>query len=201
VLTLEPQAGVRPILVLAVGNPSRGDDALGPVLAERLQALRLPDVEVLSDYQLQVEHALDMIGRALVVVVDAAASGAAPYAWSSVSARPDRSVSTHALSPDALLACHRRLTGAEPRTLVLAVRGFSFRLGASLSRQARQNLERALPALLGLLSAESGVDGKHGAVRVGEALKNVASKPGLPASSAPVPGVQRAAQAARRAAQ
>ena len=27
-----------PLLVLAVGNPSRGDDALGPLLLERLQA-------------------------------------------------------------------------------------------------------------------------------------------------------------------
>ena len=27
-----------PVLVLAVGNPSRGDDAIGPLLAERLEA-------------------------------------------------------------------------------------------------------------------------------------------------------------------
>jgi Ni,Fe-hydrogenase maturation factor len=29
---------IAPLLVLAVGNPSRGDDALGPALAERLEA-------------------------------------------------------------------------------------------------------------------------------------------------------------------
>ena len=31
-------AEVPPLLVLAWGNPSRGDDALGPLLAERLLA-------------------------------------------------------------------------------------------------------------------------------------------------------------------
>ena len=34
-----------PLLILAVGNPSRGDDALGPMLLERLQAQSPQDVQ------------------------------------------------------------------------------------------------------------------------------------------------------------
>jgi hypothetical protein len=58
------QDAVAPLLVLAVGNPSRGDDALGPALLDALAALaaqgadRLGDIELLSDFQLQIEHAL-----------------------------------------------------------------------------------------------------------------------------------------------
>jgi hypothetical protein len=40
-----------PVLVLAVGNPSCGDDAIGQALAERLEAAALPGVEVISGFQ------------------------------------------------------------------------------------------------------------------------------------------------------
>lgn len=151
-LTLAAPAGVCSKLVIAVGNPSRGDDAIGPLLAERLEALGLADVEVLTDFQLQVEHALDLIGRRTVVFVDASASGAEPFALAPVSARADASFTTHALSPAAVLGCYGRLKDDDaPRAFVLAVRGYSFGLGQRLSDAARPNLERALAALVGLL--------------------------------------------------
>ena len=37
---------VAPTLVFAVGNPSRGDDAVGPLLAARLEAADVPGVEM-----------------------------------------------------------------------------------------------------------------------------------------------------------
>ena len=68
------------LLIFAYGNPSRGDDALGPLLLERLQALNLPHVETLTDFQLQVEHAYDLQGRERVLFIDASVSCTAPYA-------------------------------------------------------------------------------------------------------------------------
>lgn len=66
-----------PLLVLGWGNPSRGDDALGPMLVDALvayagRALPAGTVDCLSDYQLQIEHALDLVGRERVLFVDAA---------------------------------------------------------------------------------------------------------------------------------
>ena len=60
----------KPVLLLGYGNPSRGDDALGPMLLEMLEADRragrAPDnFETLTDFQLQVEHALDLQRRRL----------------------------------------------------------------------------------------------------------------------------------------
>ena len=77
-------AVVPPLLVLAWGNPSRGDDALGPLLAERLLAHAgapslVGRVEVLTDFQLQVEHALDLVGRERILFVDAALDLAEPF--------------------------------------------------------------------------------------------------------------------------
>ncbi len=60
-----------PVLVLAWGNPSRGDDAIGPAFAQAVEAWCLPGVEVLTDFQLQIEHSLDLSGRRCVLFVDA----------------------------------------------------------------------------------------------------------------------------------
>ena len=62
-LSAEREPHPAPRLVIGIGNPSRGDDAIGPLAVERLEALALPGVELLTDFQLQVEHALDLIGR------------------------------------------------------------------------------------------------------------------------------------------
>jgi len=73
------RAAVAPLLVLAVGNPSRGDDALGPMLLEALHAEGIDgdgQVELLGDFQLQIEHVIDLRGRRAVLFVDAARPGA-----------------------------------------------------------------------------------------------------------------------------
>jgi hydrogenase maturation protease len=147
-LSLLPPPDAAPVLVLAIGNPSRGDDALGPLAASRIEALRLPGVEVLTDFQLQVEHALDLLGRERVVFVDAAAGGPATFELSALAPAADDSASTHRLSPAAVLDAYRRLTGvAPPKAHLLAIRGQAFELGASLSEAASTHLDAAIAAL------------------------------------------------------
>ena len=60
-----------PLLVIAVGNRSRGDDALGPALLDGLRDDAAIGVDLLEEFQLQVEHALDLVGRRGVLFVDA----------------------------------------------------------------------------------------------------------------------------------
>lgn len=136
------------LLVLAIGNPSRGDDALGPLLLERLQDKALSDVELLVDFQLQVEHCLDLIGRQAVVLVDSAASGPEPFDFCSIGPKRDASFSSHTLSPQALLYIYCELYGKPPKTHVLAIRGYDYRLGAGLTARARANLAAAESHLL-----------------------------------------------------
>jgi len=138
-----------PVLVLAVGNPSRGDDAIGVELAVRLEAAALPGVEVVNEFQLQVENALDLVGRERVIFLDAGTGTPAPFELRRVEAAPEFLHTTHALSPEAVLATYRRVTGGEPpECWVLCVRGESFGLGEPLSAAARDHLSAAWPALL-----------------------------------------------------
>ena len=136
-----------PLLVFAWGNRSRGDDALGPLLLDRLRALLPADsaVDCLEDYQLQIEHALDLLGRARVLFVDASLTCRAPFEVISLAPASDLSLGTHSLSAQALLQVFCDLHGhAPPASTLLAIRGEAFELGAPLSPVAQANLERAL---------------------------------------------------------
>jgi len=142
-----------PVLVIGIGNPSRGDDAIGPVAIERLEALALPGVELLTDFQLQVEHALDLMGRREVIFVDATVAGDGAFSFDPITPEADQGATTHALAPAAVLDVYRRYTDAPlPAARVLAVRGVEFELGAPLSEAAARNLDAALEALVAHLA-------------------------------------------------
>jgi len=140
-----------PLLVFGWGNRSRGDDALGPLLvgmlaAEMADAVARGEIEFIDDYQLQPEHALDLLGRQRVLFVDASFGAAAPFEVTAVRAdETPAAVTTHALSPQALLQVYRRVHGTEPPACtLLAVRGSAFELGAAPGEAAQRNLDAAL---------------------------------------------------------
>jgi hydrogenase maturation protease len=144
------------VLVLAVGNPSRGDDAIGAELAARLEAAALPGVEVITEFQLQVENALDLVGRERVIFVDAGTGTPAPFELRRIEGASEFLHTSHALSPEAVLATYLRVTGtAPPEAWLLCVCGESFELGESLSAPAAANLEAAWQALRRWVGAES----------------------------------------------
>ena len=129
-------------------NASRGDDALGPLLCDWLEAELAAggqggECEVFQDFQLQVEHALDLVGRDLVLFIDATLSEAeAPgLEFTRIAARRDASHSTHALSPEAVLAVYAQIHDeAPPPAFLLALRGRDFELGEPLSAFAAASL-------------------------------------------------------------
>ncbi len=149
---------VAPWLVFGWGNASRGDDALGPLFVQALRDKLTGDhnIEFLEDYQLQIEHALDLVGREHVLFVDASRHGAAPFEVSTVSAAKDGSVSTHAMSPQALLQVYADLQlAAPPQCTLLAIRGERFTLGEAPSQPALAHLALALEWASALLKLKS----------------------------------------------
>jgi hydrogenase maturation protease len=138
-----------PLLVLAWGNLSRGDDALGPLslaaLREQLPESFKDQVEFLEDYQLQVEHALDLIGRQRVLFIDASLNCPAPFEVSQLQPAQDASFTTHTLSPQALLQVYQDMQGTPPPPCtLLAIRGEAFELGEPPSAAALAHLNSAV---------------------------------------------------------
>ena len=146
----EPDSGLEavvpaPLLVFGWGNPSRGDDALGPLFVDAIEAMALPGVECLTDFQLQVEHALDLKGRERVLFVDASADAAAPFTVERIEPARDASFTTHAVSPQAILQVFREVEAEPPPPCwLLAIRGDAWELGTVPTDAARENLQGAI---------------------------------------------------------
>jgi hydrogenase maturation protease len=135
---------IAPILVFGWGNPSRGDDALGPLFVERIEAMNLPHVECLTDFQLQVEHALDLKGHQRVLFVDASIDTATITA-TRIEPNRDTTFSSHAMSPQSVMQTYLDIEGSPPPPCwLLAVGARSFELGDPLSADAAANLDTAV---------------------------------------------------------
>jgi len=121
---------------------------------------RNPDgVDVLTDFQLQIEHAIDLEHRERVLFVDASTSATAPFEIRPLEAERDASYTTHAMSPASLLSVYRQINRREPPPAwLLSIRGYEFGLGLPLSAQARQNLEAAFEYISALLNNGESVE-------------------------------------------
>lgn len=131
------------MVILAAGNPSRGDDALGPLLLAEVAAAAPDGVTLVEDFQFQIEHALDLAGQDLALFIDAAQRGTAPFGFVEIRPSRSRSPSSHALTPAAVLQVYVDTFGTPPPAFVLAIRGESFELGAPLSPAAQRHLDAA----------------------------------------------------------
>ena len=136
---------IKPVLLFGYGNPSRGDDALGPQLLNYLEShCNLEHIEILSDFQLQIEHALDLENRSLVLFIDASVTGIHAYDFVRLQANKDVSYSTHAMSPSAVLDVYQTITKqAPPPCFLLTIKAERLELGEGLSPQAQENLAQA----------------------------------------------------------
>ncbi|MBS0372091.1 MAG: hydrogenase maturation protease [Proteobacteria bacterium] len=145
------------LVIFAVGNPSRGDDALGPTLMAELESWNLPDLRLVGDFQLQIEHALDLDDRDLALFIDAGTGTPAPFSFREIRPAPDHSITSHALSPEAVLYVYGEIRRPPPPAFVLCLRGEDFRLGEGLSPAAKLHLaagRRHLQACLASVDAE-----------------------------------------------
>lgn len=144
-----------PILLFGYGNPGRGDGALGYLFIDAMQAKQLPNVECLTDMQLQVEHVTDLVGREKIIFIDADVSCAEPYVFEPLTAQQDCSYTSHAMTPAALLHAYREVYQREaPPAYMLRIRGYAFELGAGLNPEAHTNLISALTNAIHQLSRE-----------------------------------------------
>ena len=145
------------VVVFGYGNASRGDDGVGPLLLARLAALAPPvgvSVTCIEDFQLQIEHALDLDEADLALFIDAGTGTPPPFAFWEGQPAPSVSPCSHALTPAAVLAVFQQMRHRPPPpAFVLCVRGDDFRLGAPLSEAGEQHCEQAWAFLQQLIKA------------------------------------------------
>ena len=119
----------------------------------------LDDVDVLTDFQLQIEHIIDLENRQRVIFVDASVTAKAPFEFYQIQAEKDNSYTTHAMSPQSLLAVYEKVNKkVAPTAFMLSVRGYEFGLGLDLSDGAGVNIDEAVGFIKQLLIDNSTED-------------------------------------------
>jgi hydrogenase maturation protease len=144
------------IAVIGIGNPDRGDDAFGRVVAARLRG-RLPEHMHLIEQDGEATALLDQLGDAdAAILVDAAVSGGEPgqIRRFDVACEPLPAVkfglSTHGFGLTEAIELARILGKLPSRCIVYAVEARSFELGAALSPE----LVRAVDDVVARVIAE-----------------------------------------------
>jgi hydrogenase maturation protease len=150
---------VSPVLVIGIGHPDRGDDAIGRIVAGRLRR-RAPAGMTVLDLDGEATGLLaHLAGADSAILVDAALSAEPPGTIRRFDAAagplpPSRSgVSSHGLGPGEAIELARALNCLPRRCIVFAVTGADFAVGASLSA----GVAAAIDGLIARVLAEAGV--------------------------------------------
>lgn len=127
-----PAAAARRVLVIGYGNTLRGDDAFGPLVAERLRRVADPrHVDVLACHQLTPELAADIAACDHVIFVDATV--AAPAGQLDCRELTGEEAATnallHSVGPEQLLALASLVYGRSPSATLVCVGGLCFEVG------------------------------------------------------------------------
>lgn len=123
------------ILLIGYGNPLRGDDGVGDVLAQQLeQRLQNRPVQILTPHQLTPELVAVIANADLVIFIDAAEGEiAGRISCQMLMSQPVDGIFTHNATPSALLAAAHDWYGVKPAGLMISIVGESFGYSDRLS--------------------------------------------------------------------
>jgi len=154
----EPVPGSKllpPTLVIGYGSTLRGDDAVGPEVADRVGARQLDGVQVVTCHQLTPELS-DPISRVQrVIFIDASLDlPDGTVRVSRVFPEASHQVMVHTASPAGLLHLARSVFAACPTAWIVEVPVAEMGIGEQLSPVARRGVEEAVDRVLDLLTSD-----------------------------------------------
>jgi hydrogenase maturation protease len=137
------------ILTIGYGNSLRGDDGVGPWVADRVAEWNLPDVRSHSVHQLTPELAAEMAEAEVVFFIDACVmeEGKMQACLEPITSQQERSQIDHLWSPSVLLHLAQTLYDANPITYQILIPAIHFDYGAPLSAIARDGMAWSLEIL------------------------------------------------------
>lgn len=152
-------SGAPEVLVIGVGSPDAGDDAIGPRVAAAVARLDVSGIEVLA-HEDPTDLPLLWRGRRHVVVVDAVRSRTLPGTVLTVDAAAGtlppsgRSAGTHDFGLATSIGLSRALGTLPDRLTVVGVEGAAFRPGDPLTTAVEAAIGDAVAAVLRAARAE-----------------------------------------------
>jgi hydrogenase maturation protease len=151
----------RPAIVIGLGNPDRGDDAVGVLVARQVAAERLDVLALEFDDPIEALDAWE--SEDTVIVADAISSGGKPGDLHVIDVVAQKLPSgnwsaggTHALGLAAVLELARSLDLLPRRLVVVGVEAGQFDHGAPLSEAVKAAVPSAAEAVLRVIENEQG---------------------------------------------
>lgn len=131
-------------LVIACGNPLRGDDGVGPAAADIVKSWQLPGTKVLAVHQLVPEliDELKSVQRALFI--DAGTNFEGAFQAGVIQPKKSRRFFGHHETPANLLALMHELEARAPDAWQVSISALSFDHGDQMTRKAQDHLHAAL---------------------------------------------------------
>lgn len=147
---------MKKVLIYGYGNPGRQDDALGILLVDQMEKWvkenQLESIYFDSNYQLNIEDALEISEYDLVIFADASVEEITDVEISRVIPCQKTEFTMHAMAPEFVLHLCQSLYGKFPETFLIHIKGYEFDFLGQLSHQAEINLTVALELLKGFFS-------------------------------------------------
>jgi hydrogenase maturation protease len=147
------------VLVIGYGSTLRGDDGVGPRVAEEIERRAWPGVATLPCHQLTPELADPISAARAVVFVDASLDeGIAGVRLDPVAPAPAHQVMVHTASPATLLHLAQSVFGRCPPAWLVSIPVSDMGIGEELSPLAQRGLAEAVGQIAALLQRECGLD-------------------------------------------
>jgi len=135
------------ILIYGYGNPGRQDDGLGIFLSEKIdnwiKEEDLQSVKVDYNYQLNIEDAVEIADKDLVIFVDASKEEISDYYLTKVKPSDRLEFTTHTVSPSYLLNLCKVIYNKAPDIYLLHIKGYKWEFLEDLTEDAKNNLKKA----------------------------------------------------------
>jgi len=145
------------LLVIGYGNTLRGDDGVGPRVAEAVGALHLSGVRTLICHQLSPEHAEPISQAGRVVFVDAAVDAPRQVQLRELEPGETTQLMAHAADPRTMLALARDVFGHAPKAWWLTIPARDLGFSETLSPTAQHGLKHAVELVRQLVAHDTNV--------------------------------------------
>jgi hydrogenase maturation protease len=143
------------VLVIGYGNTLRGDDGVGPRVAEAVGALRLPGVRTLICQQLSPEHAAPISLAQTVIFVDAAVDAPQEVQLRRLEPSDTSQLMAHAADPRTMLALSRDVFGQVPQAWWLTIPAVTLEFSERLSEEAQHGCAEAVERIQSLCFSQA----------------------------------------------
>lgn len=141
----------RKVLLIGIGNIGRADDGLAWALLDKVKKIADLGMTIQYTYQLNIEHAEQVIKFDTVIFVDAFQGETSEgYLWEKCEEKNSYEFTSHALEPAVIKALSKELYNAECDMFVLKIQGYEWELKEGLTKKAKINLENAFSFLKSL---------------------------------------------------